>query len=410
MNTVTKYGVIFVVFAILIAVVAGLMMRAKDTGPRTAPPEPSVNVVLSVVKLTTLPDAILLPASVEAAKLIRVAAEASGVVEWVGVEEGSQVREGQEIAKVDMRTLQAQLDQAKADHELALSDFGRVDQLYKGKIASEEQYQAAKVGVAVREAQLDMAQVMFAKRTVSAPVSGRLNRRYIERGEYVKPGDLVAEIVQAETVKVVIDVPEKDINYVSLGTILGIITDGTSEFALPRETQATDLAEAIKQAVADKKVILGAVSYKSLVADAKTRTFRVEVKTPNADLKLLPGMIVRVVLLRRMVRDAVAVPLVAVVPRDGRAAAYVEENGRARERTVTLGVTDGRNIQVTSGLAVGDKLIVEGQRQLKDGTLLKVVEPGSKSVPAAGDAANSAGADTAATSTDGTSGQGSSGQ
>jgi len=121
------------------------------------------------------------------------------------------------------------------------------------------------------------------------------------------------------------------------------------------------------------------------VADSKTRTYRVEVKVANSDRKLLPGMIVRVVLLRRMLQDTIAAPLLAVVPRDGRAAVYVEEGGRARERTVTLGVTDGRNIQITSGLAAGDKLIVEGQRQLKDGTKLNVI--GADGKPVSGESA-----------------------
>ena len=66
-------------------------------------------------------------------------------------------------------------------------------------------------------------------------------------------------------------------------------------------------------------------------------------------------------------------PLFAVIPREGRAVVYVAENNRAVEREVTLGSTDGHNIQVLTGLKAGEKLVIEGQRQLKDGQLLNVV-------------------------------------
>ena len=385
MDTATKYIVIVLTFVILIGGVAALVMVPRTDRTNGPAPEPSVNVVLAVVKPTTLPDAILFPASVEAYKSVKVAAEISGVVESIGVEEGAPVKEGQEIARVSTRTVKAQLDQAQADYELAQGNFNRTTALHEQKIASDEQYQLDRAALAVRKARLEDAKITFEKATIAAPVSGTLNRKYIEKGEYVKPGDMVAEIVEVDTVKVVVDVPEKDINYVSAGMLLGVVVDGDSDFALPQGTQAQGLAEALKQAVADRKVILGTSSYRSVVADSKTRTYRVEVKVANSDRKLLPGMIVRVVLLRRMLQDTIAAPLLAVVPRDGRAAVYVEEGGRARERTVTLGVTDGRNIQITSGLAAGDKLIVEGQRQLKDGTKLNVI--GADGKPVSGESA-----------------------
>lgn len=377
MSKATRAVLILLAIEALAGAVLWLVLRPKQrTDAETqAPPEPAVNVVVSTIAATSLPDAILLPASVEPYKSVAVAAEVSGAVEWIGAEEGSQVREGQEIARIDRRTLQALYDQAKASAEFAKSDFARVSQLFEEKAASEEELQRARATLGIDEALLEAAEVQLAKSAVTAPVAGILNRRYIEKGEYVKAGDPVADVVQVDRVKVVVDVPEKDVNHVPVGTMLGILPEGGAEKALAEGAAKGDLAAAIQQSVSDRKIILGTVTYRSVVADEKTRTYRVEVAMPNPGLKLLPGMIVRAVVLRRVIGDAVAVPLVAVVPRDGRAVVYVENDSRADERTVELGITDGVRIQILSGVKPGEKLIVEGQRQLRDGSLVKVIEP-----------------------------------
>jgi membrane fusion protein (multidrug efflux system) len=373
-------------------------MTAAET---QAPPEATVNVVVQKVEPTTLPDAILLPASVEPLKSVTVPVEVQGKVEWLGVREGAQVQEGQELAKVETKTLSAELDRAKANYALAQSDFDRSGKLYDQKLISDEQFERVKSELAVQKSLLEVAQVAFDKASVRAPVSGVFNKRYIEVGEYVKAGDPVGQIVQVDSVKVVIDVPEKDINSVALGTVLGILLDKNDTNPLSEKIEGNTLEEAVRQAVGAKKILLGNVTYRSVVADEKTRTYRVEVTAPNPELRLLPGMIVRAVLLRRMIENTIAVPLVAVVPRESRAVVYVEKEGRAVERTVSLGVTDGRNIQVLAGLAAGENLVVDGQRQLKDGTLLKIVRPNGKN-HGNGVAANAAASTDSAASADST--------
>ena len=198
----------------------------------------------------------------------------------------------------------------------------------------------------------------LAKGTVKSPIAGVLNKRLVESGEYVSPGDPIARVVLLDPVKVAVDVPEKDIRFVELGSAMGVTVEGVKEM-LPAQ-----------------------VTYRSVIADPATLTFRVELTVANPQGRLLPGMIVKVALLRRVIENAITVPLFAVVPRDGRAVVYVVEGAVAGERTVTLGITDGEKIEVTGGLAAGDMLVVEGQRQLSDGETVKVVEPVAAAGPA----------------------------
>jgi len=396
MKKAAKYFIIVLVFAVLGGGdVYFLVTRPRaNPGAAGASAEPSVNVVVQTVATATLPDVILLPASVEPEKSVTVASETMGKVESLSVAEGAVVKEGQEIARVDTRTLDAELDTAKANHEQARADYDRAQKLFDQKAMSQEQFDQYKAKLAVLKAALEMAQVAFEKGTITAPAGGILNKRFVEKGEYVKPGDDIAQIVKVDVVKVVSEVPEKDIGYVATGSVLGVVLDGAATDLVPETAADQDLASALKQAVADKKITLGTVTYRSVVADEKTRTYRVEVTVPNAELNLLPGRIVRVILLRRMIPNAISVPLVAVVPREGRAVVYVEEGGRARERTVSLGISDGRSIEVTKGLAPGDRLIIEGQRQLREGTLVRFGgNNAGKAVEAGGDAAAPASAD-----------------
>jgi membrane fusion protein, multidrug efflux system len=354
-RTVIKYAIIVFV---LLAMVAGIVLVAKkapadaNNAPQ-APPEVAVDVSLAVLKPKAMPDAILLPASVEPFRSVTISAEVPGKVERLGAEEGQSVKTGQELVRVDKRTLENALQQAQVSLGIAQTNYDRNKPLAEKGLVSTEEFDKFRAALAVAQTNLAGAKLTLEKSTVNAPCSGVLNRRYIEVGEYVMPGQKLADIVDVSKVKVVVDVPEKDITFLSVGSLMGIMLGTTEDSIVP-----------------------GTVSYRSVVADPATRTYRVEVTADNKDQKLLPGMIVRMVLLRRMIQNAISVPLFAVIPREGRTVVYIAEGKRAVEREVTLGPTDGHDIQILTGVKAGENLVVEGQRQLKDGQLLNIVKSG----------------------------------
>lgn len=375
-SNLVKYAVISIVFIVAAGIVAWFVLKEAPEEADGPPGEVPVNVVVTVVEKAPLPDAILLPASVEAYKSVTVSAEVAGKIEWLGVEEGRRVEVGTAIARIDTSTLQADVDKAASAYRLAQSNFKRGERLFSEKAVSEDEFDRRKSQLEVAEALYASARIRFEKGGIAAPAAGILNRRYIELGEYVNVGDPIADIVQIDRVKVVIDVPEKEITYVEVGELFAILSD----VEIDGDAGAPELPEPFASLVAKslpegRKLSIGAVTYRSVVAAPATRTYRVEVTLANPDLALLPGRIVRAVLLRRIIADAISVPLRAVVPREGRAIVFVENGGRAREVEVELGITDGRNIQVLSGLEAGDMLVIEGQRQLRDGQAVAVREP-----------------------------------
>jgi len=116
----------------------------------------------------------------------------------------------------------------------------------------------------------------------------------------------------------------------------------------------------------------GSIYRIATTADMLTRTFQVEVAVDNADGLLKPGMTVRARLLRGRFEDAIAAPLFAVMAVENQHFVAVEEEGIARLRQVKLGRTQGDRVHVTEGLAAGERLIVTGQRDLRDGDAVNV--------------------------------------
>jgi membrane fusion protein (multidrug efflux system) len=213
--------------------------------------------------------------------------------------------------------------------------------------------------VQVTKAQMDLAQSRLDRTDIVAPIAGVLNRLPVEVGEYCQPGQHVAEIVDIATAKVVVDVPEKDIYYLQVGDKVEVLANARE----PVE-------------------VTGTIRYISELADPVSKTTSVEVAVPNprratgrqpvgalqpswqSDRLFRSGQIVKVRITRRLLRDAIMVPMRAVIPTPEKDTyyVYVEENGLAQRRDVAIGLIRGVDVQVTEGLNAGDRLIVEGQR------------------------------------------------
>jgi membrane fusion protein (multidrug efflux system) len=373
MKPAIKYVIIALIFVALLGLIAFFALKGEDAGEvQEAPPEVPVNVIIKELTTGPLPDAVQLPAKVEPYKSVRISTEVPGKVEWLGVEEGQTVDDGSPLARIDTRILKAELDRAQSAFDLASADFARVEKLLAQKAASRDEYDTFQSRMEVARAVLQQASVRFEQGSITAPCSGVLNRRWVELGEYVNIGDPIADVVRIDRVKIVVDIPEKDVRYIEIGAPMAILSEtltGCGDIA----ALGGQVVEMVERSLPDGYGLrIGTVTYRSVTADPATLTYRTEITMPNADGELLPGMIVKAVLLRRIIPDAVAVPLFAVVPRESRIVVFVEEDGRAREREVKIGVSDGERIQVTRGLEAGERLIVVGQRQITNGQAVSV--------------------------------------
>jgi membrane fusion protein (multidrug efflux system) len=358
---------LIVVAAAAVAFVALMPNEPADPPATNTPP---VNVTIRVVRAEPqLADTFTLTAVVEPNRVVQVAAEASGRIEtygrrqrertWRGrrlpegatLQEGEPISQGDPLIHLDKDLLQAGFERARAQFDYDQREYRRLLDLSEGGATSQTELDDARTRRDIAKALLDEAAEQLERATITAPIDGVLNRLLMEVGEYATPGDLVAEIVDIDQAKVVVDVPERDVHYLAVGQSADVFVRSPQ----PRE-------------------LVGEITYISELADEHTRTSRLEITVDNREHVLRAGQIVRACLTRRVLNDVVMIPLGAVIPlENGKVVYLADSEGRAERREVELGFIKGRSVQILSGLAEGDRLIVAGHRFVGPGQPVSVI-------------------------------------
>ena len=175
---------------------------------------PPVNVVTLDLVPMPIRDRLNLPAVVEPWVKLQLVAEVDGKVTEKAVQEGETVNKGDIIAKIDSRDYKNAFQSAKSNHDLALADLKRLKKLYKQKVTPQSQLDNAAAMVENTKALMDNAALDLERCMIKAPISGVVNRLWVEKGQYLNVADPVAEILQIERVKVRVGIPESDVDAV----------------------------------------------------------------------------------------------------------------------------------------------------------------------------------------------------
>jgi len=311
-------------------------------------------------------DILILPGTVVAHEDIDLAAKTSGTVEWIGVKEGKRIKKGEKLLQVDITSTKTKVAEARANYEKALKDYERQKKLFNEQIASKETLDNAKTTLETSQAALDAASVSLEDGTLFSPISGILDKRYIDPGEYINSGQTVMKIVDIDQVYIELPVPEKDILYFKKGQKVKI------EMSLSGQESCEESSETKGQE--DCQFFTGVIDFVSMTADSSTRTYLVKVIVKNSDHTLRPGMIVRARLVRRELQEAIAVPFFTMIDREDGKAVFVVEDGVARVRPIEYGTFQKGLVEVRNGLQIGERLIIVGQRNLVDGEKVEVTE------------------------------------
>ncbi|NQU43936.1 efflux RND transporter periplasmic adaptor subunit [bacterium] len=316
------------------------------------------NVTVQTLSLRPIRDVLTLPGVSEAQEDILLAARNDGPVERITVEEGHLVTAGQEIARIDAEVLVQTLRSAEASENLAELSYSRIKELAGSKVASQgeldrslSEMQQARAAVAIGRQNLRDA-------TLVSPIDGKVDEVFLDVGEFVNRGETVARLVDADSVNVVLNVPEKDIPYLRTGTQAFVHNPGPWG-----------------------GVTTGTITRIGLVADEQSKTFPVEVTVDNRDGLFRPGMINKVDVVRQSRDAAVIISVFSIMQTEKGPVVYVEEEGQARMRPIEVGIRRGADLEVTRGLNAGDRLIVVGQRTLSDGSGVQVVAERGGSAP-----------------------------
>jgi multidrug efflux system membrane fusion protein len=348
-----------------------------STGPAPLAPLP---VITTGVRLRDAPIYLSGLGSVQASQSVTIKPRVDGQLQKVGFVEGQAVKEGDLIAQIDPRALQAQLEQAEAQKARdeaqlsnAQSDLARFTTLLKSDFASHQSVDTQKTLVAqlqaaVRtdQALIDFARVQLNYTTIRSPISGIAGIRLVDVGNIVHVTDQsgIVMITQIEPISATFTVPQDAFDDLRRAMAKGEL----KVYAFGRND---------KTARAEGKLLL-----LDNQIDQSTGSLRLKAVFPNIDHNLWPGQFINVKLLLDTRMNIAAVPA-SVVQRgpSGTYAYLVKPDQSVEMRPVTvLQIADGEAL-ISDGLAENDQVVVDGQYKLKPGVTiaaqpLKVVDGG----------------------------------
>lgn len=312
---------------------------------------PAVRVITLTLEPGRLEDKISLPAEIEPYENLWVKAEVAGQVVAAGAEEGRTVAKGDLLVKLDERDYRFRLDRIEANYKHAKLEYERIAKLVSRRIAAQSRLDEIEARMKDLFEQRREARLALERTRITAPIAGRINELVAKQGDLLNVGDRVAQVLQFDKVKVTVGVPESDV-----GAVLDLKT-----------------AEVVIEAL-NKGRFRGRKVFLARQPRSMARLYDLELMLENPEGRILPGMFARVELVKAVFKDALAVPLYAVITRGEQRFVYVEENQKAVKRAVELGVLVGWQVQVTAGLKPGDRVIVVGHRFLDSGQAVKVMQ------------------------------------
>jgi membrane fusion protein (multidrug efflux system) len=291
----------------------------------------------------------------EASAVLR--AEIPGQILEVHFAEGQPVRKGAKLFSIEATVLEAEVNEARANAERSTSAFERASEMYTKKLISANDYDTAQANMNVDVARLLSSQAKLSKTVIRAPFDGFVGLREINIGDYATVGQAVVDVVQLDPLRVEFSVPETLLPKISAGQPVSVTVD-----AYPDET-----FDGIITAVSPRIDVAG----HSVAARASL---------PNPSLKLRPGFFVRVNVTLTEKSDALLIPEEAIWPIGQDKTVYVVIDGKAHQRKVTLGERLPGQVEILSGVAVGEFVVTAGQMKLYEGAAVQMQEPASAAV------------------------------
>lgn len=314
----------------------------------------SVNGI--VVSPVSFENSLTVTGSIDANEEVRIISEVPGIIKGIYFNEGSNVRRGQTLVKIEDSELRAQLAQANTKQNLAAENERRARLLLQKEAISREEYDIASADFRTAKAQSQLIRAQLAKTVVSAPFSGRIGLRSVSVGEYVTPSMPITNLVSLNPVKITFSVPEKYSGKVKAGATINFSVAGSAQTYTAR-------VYAIEPRI-----------------EAATRTLQLRAKADNPGGVLIPGSFASISLPLATIEDAILIPTEAIIPVQDGKKVFVTDSGKAKEVMVQTSTRTEKEILVISGLKAGDTVLTTGIMSLKDGSKVKVNTGNRKNV------------------------------
>lgn len=282
---------------------------------------------------------------------VMVVSETQGRITAVGVKIGDYVPAGGTLVQVDDELKRATFESSEVNFEKAKKDFDRYDALYKKNSITAAQYDGARLAFKNAEAQYIIARRQLNDTRVTSPIAGWVSARPVDVGTMLQPGTAVANVLDISTLKVKLSIAERDAFRIKVGDAVEI---------------ATDVYPGAKFA--------GRIFSIAAKGD-DAHAYPVEIALPNTkEHPLRAGMFARVAFVSMPKEASLSIPREALIGSIKKPEVFVVDNDSARLRTIVVGDIVGNELGVRQGLNEGEKIVVNGQNNLKEGSRVTVVK------------------------------------
>ncbi len=365
----TLYGLIALV---VLALLAWPKLRPSDSAAAAGPRASSaLRATAYVAEHRPMNDRIRATGSLRADESVALSAETSGRITRIFFQEGSRVRRGQLLVKINDAELRAQRERLRTRIELAVTREERQRRLLEIGGASQDEYDGVLGELNVLRSEAALLDAQIATTEIRAPFDGVIGLRYVSEGAYVSPQSQIASLQALSPMKLEFSVPERYAGRVRTGDPV-LFTVAGAEGSFRGEVYAVEPR-----------------------VDVDTRTLQIRASVPNPDGQLLPGAFADLELIVAEIEDALPVPSIAIISELGGKRVWVVENGRAAPRTVETGIRTEDAVQITEGLAPGDTVLTSGLQTVRAGQEVQVQDVTRSLAPpvadtGAGDAARPA--------------------
>ena len=328
-------------------------------GGRGGPSDRPTNVEIAVVKRGSVSRNSIIAGMLEPIRTVGVNAQLSGILLSLKAEEGHRVRQGDVLAEIDARELQAQARSAEAALKFAQSTAERSELLFKDKIITLAEVERDRAALESAKASSEQLKTRLGYAKVMAPIGGIITEKNVEAGDIVSSSTRLFTVADVSTLVTRIQVSELEVSTLRPGDVVPLTVD----------------------ALGGQRVE-GRIRRVFPAADSATRLIPVEVALSGRQLEgLRPGYTVRATLALDRRDNALLVPSRAISGPAGARAVYLVKGGQVERRAVSVGSDMSGLSEILDGVSEGDSVITSGTSMIREGSKTNVVSPLGDQVP-----------------------------
>lgn len=345
---------------VMSAILAGCGQANGESGKESPEGVPAVPVEVATTQRAEMAALYTGTAPLEADRKALVMPKVTGEIRAVLADEGQRVKAGQVLARLDGDQLRLEVALNEATMRKLERDYNRNLELQQKGLVSATAIDNLKYELEAAKANWELARLQLSYTEIRAPIAGTVTQRLdlVKVGNTVTPVGGVIEsadsslfvVEDLDSLILRVNVPERELSKLSVGQPAELSFD-----AVPGQ------------------IFRGQIALISPSIDPATATFAVRIRVTETESLLRPGMFARVAIVYERKPDALQIPRTALLDTDGQPKVFVVKDGKAAEREVKLGLTNGGWIEVTEGLKDGEQVVVVGQGAVKPGAAVRIV-------------------------------------